>query len=93
MTQIYPVTAQVISLTLIIIGFVLSLVGALDLIMSMSGLVNSVMHSGNADTDIGVGLLRGILSLVLGVILMFISSKTSELLENVYHHIEDAFLK
>jgi uncharacterized membrane protein len=83
----------VASLILVVIGIVLSLVGALDLNMSISRLVNSVVHSVNVDTDIGVSLLRGTLLLVLGIFLLLISLCVSELLENIYHQIEDAFLQ
>jgi hypothetical protein len=87
------VIAQVDSLILVVIGTVLSLVGALDLIASVSRLVHSVVHSVNVDTGIGVGLLRGFFLLVLGVILLVISLGESESLENIYYQIEDAFLQ
>ena len=93
MTRIYSVIAQVDSLILVVIGTVLSLVGALDLSASVSRLVHSVVHSVNVDTGIGVGLLRGFFLLVLGVILLVISLGESESLENIYYQIEDAFLQ
>ena len=93
MTRIYHVEAQVASLVLVVIGIVLSLVGVLDLNMSFSRLVNSVVNGVNVDTDIGVSLLRGTLLLVLGIFLLLISLSVSELLENIYHQIEDAFLQ
>jgi len=93
LTRIYSVIAQVDSLILVVIGTVLSLVGALDLSASVSRLVHSVVHSVNVDTGIGVGLLRGFFLLVLGVILLVISLGESESLENIYYQIEDAFLQ
>jgi len=93
LTRIYHVEAQVASLILVVIGIVLSLVGVLDLNMSFSRLVNSVVNGVNVDTDIGVSLLRGTLLLVLGIFLLLISLSVSELLENIYHQIEDAFLQ
>jgi hypothetical protein len=96
MSRIYPAIDQVASLIIValfVLGIVLLLVGALDLGMSMSGLVYSVMRNVNVDTDIGVGLLRGFFLLVLGVILLAISLRVSESLENIYYQIEDAFLQ
>jgi len=96
LTRIYTVIDQVVSLILVafvVLGAVLLLVGVLDLGMSMSGLVRSVMHSVNVDTDIGVGLLRGFFLLVLGAILLVISLGVSESLENIYYQIEGAFLQ
>jgi hypothetical protein len=89
----YSAVVSLILAALVVPGIVLSLVGALDLSMSVSRLVHSVVHSVNVDTDIGVGLLRGFFLLVLGVLLLFISFLASEPLENVYYQIEDAFLQ
>jgi uncharacterized membrane protein len=89
LTRIY----QVVSLILVVLGTVLCFVGAVDLYMSISRFVNSVVHSVNVDTDIGVSLLRGTILLVLGIFLLVISLRVSELLENIYHQIEDAFLQ
>lgn len=93
LTRIYPVEAQVASLILVVIGIVLSLVGALDLSASVSRLVHSLVHNVNADTDIGVNWLRGFILLVLGIFLLVISLGVSESLENIYYQIEDAFLQ
>jgi len=96
LTRIYPVEAQVTSLILVVLfvlGIVLIIVGALDLGVSMSKLVHSVMHNVNADTDIGVDWHRGFNLLVLGIFLFVISWLASKPLENVYHQIEDAFLQ
>jgi uncharacterized membrane protein len=84
---------SLILVVLFVLGIVLSLVGALDLGMSMSRLVHSVMRNVNADTDIGVDWLRGFILLVLGIFLLVISWHVSKLIEDVYHQIEDAFLQ
>jgi Ca2+/Na+ antiporter len=89
----YSVVVSLILVALVVPGIVLSLVGALDLSMSVSRLVRSVVHSVDVDTDIGVGLLRGPLYLVVGVLLLAISLGVSESLENIYYQIEDAFLQ
>lgn len=93
MARMYSVVVSLILVALVVPGIVLSLVGALDLSMSVSRLVRSVVHSVDVDTDIGVGLLRGPLYLVVGVLLLAISLGVSESLENIYYQIEDAFLQ
>jgi hypothetical protein len=84
---------SLILVVLFVLGIVLYLVGALDLYMSLSRLVHSVMRNVNADTDIGVDWLRGFKLLVLGIFLLIISWLASKPLDNVYHQIEDAFLQ
>jgi len=92
LTRVYPVIAQVASLILVVLGTVMLLAGALDLIESVSRLTRSVMYSVGVDTDISVGLLRGPLYLVVGVLLLAISLPVGESLERAYHQIKDALL-